>query len=123
MQLEKSSFKEQMKDFSRDFLKPQFYICEIVDKKDNKPLGVLPFSTFGKIDSMVIINALAAQAGIESKDISFVCLENDNKLISAKGENDKCILNVSIEDLDKIVAFEKKRKEDEESGSVQESEE
>ena len=72
---------------------------------------------------MVIINALAAQAGIESKDISFVCLENDNKLISAKGENDKCILNVSIEDLDKIVAFEKKRKEDEESGSVQESEE
>lgn len=124
MEIKKSSIEEQKKNFERDFNNPHLYVCQIIDKKVQKPVGVLPFMSFSSLDAMVIINALASQAKISSSNLKFVSLEGSNLLVSAKGENDKYALNASIEELDKILEKEKKGEtNDEESGSVQEDKE
>ena len=127
MHLKKSSMEEQKKDFKRNFSEPQFYVCEVVNKKDESLIGILPFAAFSKVDTMVIINSLATQVKIESKDLNFVSLENSNILVSAVGENDEIRLKVSIQDLEEIQRQEKEalkgEKDDEESEPVQEGKE
>lgn len=115
MELKPSSIEEQKKDFKRDFSSPQFYVCEITNKDNNQLVGALPFMVFHKLDAMVIINSLAAQIGIPSKDINFVALENSIILVSATAESEKFKLTVSIQDLEKLQKEESEEKAQEES--------
>ena len=112
MEVKKSSFKEQSKDFKREFDKPQFYFCEVTNKEEDKVIGALPFLTFSKVDTMVIFNALAKQLSIPPEKISFYCMEKSNALFSAEGESDKYKIKLSLQSIKKKEEENKEEKEE-----------